>query len=270
MDLTKFLPPDVSEKPLDVLKDDGGFTSVFRTVAVIGDSLAAGDLESLTPEGVRDFHDNHDISWAQFLARMSGITVYNFSRGNMTAKEYWETFADEKGFWDKAKAAQAYIFALGCNDLEPEDSQVGSTGDISADFMENKPTFAGYVAKIIQRYKEIQPDAVFFLVTMPREPEPFVPKTLAARYEEHRTLMYRLAEFFTNTYVIDLAEYGPAYDEAFHRTFFNGGHLNIEGYYLVAKMIGSYIDFIVRSNFGKFNQAGFTGTPYRYCEEQAF
>ena len=270
MDLTKFLPPDVSEKPLDVLKDDGGFTSVFRTVAVIGDSLAAGDLESLTLEGVRDFHDNHDISWAQFLARMSGITVYNFSRGNMTAKEYWETFADEKGFWDKAKAAQAYIFALGCNDLEPEDSQVGSTGDISADFMENKPTFAGYVAKIIQRYKEIQPDAVFFLVTMPREPEPFVAKTLAARYEEHRTLMYRLAEFFTNTYVIDLAEYGPAYDEAFHRTFFNGGHLNIEGYYLVAKMIGSYIDFIVRSNFGKFNQAGFTGTPYRYCEEQAF
>ena len=75
MNLSGFLPPDALEKPLDVLKDDGGFTAVFRTLAVIGDSLAAGDLESLTPEGVRDFHDNHDISWAQFLARMSGITV---------------------------------------------------------------------------------------------------------------------------------------------------------------------------------------------------
>ncbi|MBO4325763.1 MAG: SGNH/GDSL hydrolase family protein [Clostridia bacterium] len=266
MNISKFFSKADDEKPLDVVKDDGGFTCIFRTIAVIGDSLASGDLESMDFGGPKEYHDYFDISWGQYLARMSGTTVYNFSRGNMTASEYVNSFADSMGYWDKEKAAQAYILALGCNDLDKRDLPVGSTADIDPDWHRNAPTFAGYFAKIIQRYREIQPDGVFFLVTMPVEPEPFVPADLEVRYMEHRKLMYELAECFSNTYVIDLTEYGPAHDAEFREIFYTGGHLNSAGYYLIAKMIGSYIDYIVRHNIRAFNQSGLIGTPYKYCE----
>ena len=258
--------PDPAERPLDVIKEDGGFTSIFRTIAVVGDSLASGDLESVGPAEPRDYHDIFDISWPQYLARMSGTTVYNFSKGGMTCRDYNNTFADEKGLWDKAKAAQAYIIALGVNDLDERNQELGSLDDVDDDFHRNKPTFAGDYAKIIQHYKEIQPDGVFFLVTMPREIEPFIKKEWIENHIAHRKLMYEMAERFSNTYVIDLAEYSPVHDGEFRRLFYKGDHLNSAGYYLIAKMIGSYIDFIVRSNLEKFNQSGFIGTPFKYAE----
>jgi hypothetical protein len=78
--------------------------------------------------------------------------------------------------------------------------------------------------------------------------------------------MYAFAEHFSNTYVIDLAKYGPVQDAEFRSMFYTGGHLNSAGYYLFAKMIGSYIDYIVRHNIEKFNQCGLVGTPFKYCE----
>ena len=116
MDITKFYAVP-GEGPLDTIKFHGGFFSIFRTVACIGDSLASGEMESLTPEGSRGYHDYFEYSWGQFMARAVGSTVHNFSRGGMTAKEYINSFAEAKGFWDPALAAQAYIFALGVNDV---------------------------------------------------------------------------------------------------------------------------------------------------------
>ena len=269
MDIKQLFNRDPSEKPLDVIKDDGGFTSIFRTVAVVGDSLSSGELEAIEPGCPRTYHDYFDISWGQYLARMAGITVYNFTRGGMTASEYCNSFADAMGYWDKAKAAQAYIIALGCNDLDGLNQEIGSVDDIcDEDWHFNKPTFAGFFAKIIQHYKEIQHDAVFFLVTMPDENTAWYNSNpdIARRHKGQHDLMHALAEKFSNTYVIDLHEYGPVYAEEFHKLFYTGGHLNSAGYYLTAKMIGSYIDYIVRHNMEKFNQAGFIGTPYRYCE----
>ncbi len=47
MDITKFYAnPD--ERPLDVIKPDGGFTGIFRTMAFVGDSLSSGEFESST------------------------------------------------------------------------------------------------------------------------------------------------------------------------------------------------------------------------------
>ena len=42
MDIKKFF--DENEKPLDRLIDDGGFASIFRTIACIGDSLSSGEF----------------------------------------------------------------------------------------------------------------------------------------------------------------------------------------------------------------------------------
>lgn len=265
MDIKQIFSRDPEEKPLDIIKDDGGFTSIFRKIVVVGDSLASGELESMDLGCPRGYHDIFDISWGQYLARMSGTTVLNFTRGGMTASEYCNGWAAMNGFWDKDKAAQAYIIALGCNDLDGLGQAVGSVEDINEDFHRNKDTFCGHFAKIIQQYKLIQPDAVFFLVTMPGEDESF-PADIKARHDAHEQLMIDLANYFTNTYVIDLRKYGAPFDAEGHKLFWTGGHLNSAGYYVVAKMIGSYIDYIVRHNMEKFNQSGFIGTPWKYIE----
>ena len=42
------------------------------------------------------------------------------------------------------------------------------------------------------------------------------------------------------------------------------GHMNASGYIFTAKMIDSYIDYIVRKNPEKFNTVCFVGTDIRY------
>ncbi|MBP1587632.1 MAG: SGNH/GDSL hydrolase family protein [Clostridia bacterium] len=252
------------EKPLDRIVSGGGFASVFRTVAVIGDSLSAGDMETMGKANPRDFHDLYSISWPAYYAAMTGATVYNFSRGNMTASEYCDSYADAMGYWDKSKAAMAYIIALGCNDLDEFKQPAGDLGDIHADCRLNNATFAGHYSKVIQRYKDVQPDAAFFLVTIPRDLEELEKPEFAANHDRHRELLYSLADKFTNTYVIDLREYAPFYGDDFRKAFFVGGHMNSQGYYLTAKMICSFIDYIVRHNPDKLRLAGYAGTGLSY------
>lgn len=244
------------EKPLDTLVADGGFCGIFRTVACVGDSLSSGEFESVDKNGVKHYHDLFDYSWGQYLARMAGCKVYNFSRGGMTAREYCNGFASENGFWDEDKAAQAYIIALGVNDVINGGQTVGSVADVCLDdYTKNADTFAGYYAKIIQRYKEIQPDAKFFLVTKPKDHRDERSDGADAMSE----LLYSFADTFSNTYVIDLRRYAPVYDEQFRKRFFLGGHMNAAGYLLSAKFIASYIDYIIRHNFEDFSEIGFVG-----------
>ena len=139
------------EKPLDNLVDDGGFVKIFRKIAFVGDSLSSGEFEALDSQNNRSYHDMFEYSWGQYIARMCGSVGYNFSRGGMTAKEYCESFAEGKGFWDKDKACQAYVIALGVNDILNSHMEIGSVQDINLqNYSENKPSFMGYYAKIIQ------------------------------------------------------------------------------------------------------------------------
>jgi hypothetical protein len=43
--------------------------------------------------------------------------------------------------------------------------------------------------------------------------------------------------------------------------------MNPMGYILSAKMIASYIDYIIRHNPDDFKQVGFIGTPYHNAED---
>ncbi len=247
-----------NEKPLDRIAEDGGYTAIFRTICCIGDSLSSGEFEAKNEKGEHTYHDMYEYSWGQYIARMCGSKVYNFSRGGMTAEWYCSSFADEKDFWNPKYAAQAYIIALGVNDLLWQKKPAGSVDDIDfSDWRKNKKTFAGYYAQIIQRMKEIQPRAKFFLMTMPREGEN--DKNPQAR-REHRSLLYELAGKFENTYVIDLLEYGQVYDQKFREKFFLLGHMNPMGYIFTAKTVASYIDYIIRHNMDDFKEAGFIGT----------
>ena len=265
MDMTEFLPVE-NEKPLDRLPVDGGFTSIFRTIACVGDSLSSGEFEGLDEDGKKSFHDMFDYSWGQFMARAAGIKVYNFSRGGMTAKAYMQSFAEQKGYWDPELKAQAYILALGVNDVKVSNAEfLGSVEDICLeDYTKNADSFAGYYAQIIQRYKQIQPNARFFLVTKLRTGNSESDE-LSGKF---RDLLYEIAKLFDNTYVIDLYTYAPVYDGEFRKNFFLAGHMNPCGYKLTARMIMAYIDYIVRHNMQDFKQIGFIGTPFYNCKEK--
>lgn len=253
---------DVNEKPLDRIVDGYSYTSIFRTVAFVGDSLSSGEFETHNENGNCGYHDLYEYSWGQFMARKNGFKAYNFSRGGMTAKEYIEDFADKNGFWDKDKACQAYVIALGVNDIYNANREIGSIDDIDEkDYHNNKPTFVGCYATIISRYKEIVPDAKFFFVTFPNAGslEPSPEKTQGMIYA-----LYSLAEYFDNSYVIDLYKYGPIYDEEFREQFFLHHHMSPSGYLFTAQIIDSYIDYIVRHNYNDFKNVGFIGTNIKY------
>ena len=247
-----------NEQPLDRFPEGISNTAIFRTMAFVGDSLSSGEFESRGDDQSKGYHDYFEYSWGQYIARKNGLTGYNFSRGGMTAKEYMKSYADANRFFLPEKAAQAYVIALGVNDVLNAGQEVGSVSDIDLDnYKNNKDTFAGWYAAIIQRYKKIQPRAKFFLVTIPRGER----KDNLVR--AHRELLYALADFFENTYVIDLYKYGPTYDQAFNKRFSLYGHMNPMGYILTANMIDAYIDYIIRKNPEDFYLVPYIGTELK-------
>lgn len=247
MEWNKFLYGE-NEKPLDRLVDGYSFTSIFRKIAFVGDSMSSGEFESCDENGNKSYHDMFEYSWGQYIARKNGLFAYNFSRGGMTAKEYIDSFAEDNGFWDKEKASQAYVIALGVNDLFH--FETGNIDDIKNG---NTDTYAGAYAEIVRCYKEISPDAKFFFVTLPRDYK-FASKELLEKTNDAICL---LSEYFDNSYVIDLYNFAPEFDEKFRKNYYLLGHMNAMGYILIAQFVDSYIDYIIRHNAENFNLISF-------------
>ena len=272
MDINQFYRfNDENEKPLDNIVTDGGFTAIFRTIACIGDSLSSGELESETDDGTVGWHDYYEHSWGQYIARAIGSKVHNFSCGGMRADWYCKSFAEENGFWDPSLASEAYIFALGVNDVNACRCIHGGKdfedfkrllGNIETDvdfndWRNNKDTFIGNYAKIVQRYKEIQPKGRMFLMTMPRQAG--MEELYDKAYDYHAELLRELSKRIEFTYVIDLRKYAPIYDHTVYSNFFMGGHMSTMGYLFTAHIVMSYIDYIIRHNVDDFRQTGFIG-----------
>jgi len=243
-----------NEKPLDKLVEGYSYTSIFRKVAFIGDSLSSGEFETRDKDDKPKYFDLYEYSWGQYMARKNGFLAYNFSKGGMTAKAYVESFADENNFWDKEKACQAYVIAMGVNDIFGKGMEVGTVDDIGTD----KDTFIRYYGDIVKRYKEISPDAKFFFVGFPKDEYSKDNKEAAKMIEQ----LYKMTEYFDNSYVIDLYKYGPEYDEKFRDNFNLYGHLNPMGYVLTARIIDSYIDYIIRHNTDDFKKVGLMSIGY--------
>lgn len=259
MNWENYLYPE-NEMPLDNLVEGYSNTAIFRTIGFVGDSMSSGEFEACDANGQHGFYDMFEYSWGQHIARKNGLKGYSFSGGGMTAKSFMEGRAVFRGCWDQDKACQAYVIALGVNDLIAHDMEVGLIEDIDPDnYKNNKPTFAGYYAAIIAKYKEISPDAKFFLVTFPEiHLDWHNEKAL-----KHSAVLYALAEYYDNCYVIDLYKYAPKYDERFNEHFFLYGHMNPMGYIFTAKIIDSYIDYIIRHNPKDFENVGFIN-KFRY------
>ena len=261
MELATFIG-SADERPLDSYPADGGFVGILRTIACVGDSLSSGEFEVMHPTaGTKMYLDRFDYSWGQYIARIAGCTVYNFSRGGMTAKEYNETFGNAMGYFRPELAADAYIIALGVNDLFNRGMPIGEMTDIcDEDWRKNADTFTGHYAAIIQRYRRIRPEAKFFLMNFPRSQGTDEAKN--ERAAAHAERIAELAAHFPGAYVIDLRTYAPEYDADFRERFYLGGHLNPAGYLLTAKMAVSYIDYLIRHNLADFREVGVNGIEY--------
>ena len=263
MDFTGFYAnPD--EKPLDNLVSDGGFCGIFQTIGCIGDSLSSGELESKDAQGVVGYHDFYEYSWGQYIARTLKNKVFNFSRGGMTAKDFIEHFAGECGIFKRENLCQCYIIALGVNDLT-RGYEIGNVDEISVanPYKDGCTSIMAYYAGIVRLIKVHQPDAKIFFMTIPFS-DTKTPERIQ-REDELAQAIRAFSEKTSNTYVIDLRKYAPAFDKKFLDTF-SLGHMTPAGYMIIAKMVMSYIDYIIRNNHKDFAQAGFIGTPYKYIK----
>lgn len=176
----------------------------------------------------------------------------------MTAQAFADFFGNECGAWQNP--CQAYIIALGVNDMH--NTPLGEESDIGEP---SNSTFAGAYTNIIINLRRKQPKARFFLMTMPVSADET--DEMREKREKYSEMIRTIAKKYKYCYVLDFEKYAPVYDEEFKKKFYLAGHLNPMGYMLTARMVESYIDYIIRHNTDDFKQVGFIGTPYHNCNE---
>lgn len=256
---------DKEENPLAEIISDGGYTAIFRTIGCIGDSLSSGEHESLDEEGNKGYHDYYEYSWGQFIARACGLKAYNFSVGGLTAKEFQRLARYMKCFTPE-KACQAYIIALGVNDLKDVNFHYSGGFGTMPDFENKEDTLIGAYVRIIQQIKDLQPKARVFVVTPPVRNYDDVERM--EREEKFADFLRSLPQYFEFLYVIDLRKYDQVYDKEFFAKYNLGGHMSAIGYKRMANVISTYIDWIIRNNYDDFKQVGFIGTKFHNCSEK--
>ncbi len=162
------------KNPLNPIRTDGGDVSIFRTIGFIGDSLSSGEHESTQPDGSTGYHDYYEYSWGQFIARKCGLKAYNFSRGGLQAKTFFEYIKGNDPF-DMEKRCQCYVIALGVNDMNHLDDGFYSAGFGSFDDVDmenednNKDSYVGWYVKIIQKLRKFAPHCRIFVLTPAQE-----------------------------------------------------------------------------------------------------
>lgn len=251
---SKLSPFVASDNPLDNVLNDVGYTDLFLTVGCIGDSLASGESywNDTTPAGKKDFYE---YSWGQFLARKTGNTYYNWSVGGFTTKT-WLASDKATECFDGEHKCTAYIIGLGQNDSNVN-MTIGTSTDIHIDdYSLNADTFYGNYGKIIQKIKEVQPQAKIFIITDPAK---------AVENRGYNTAIRTISTLFTNVYLIDMYTYGNKFlNHPILKAQARAGHYSAYGYYIFALLIGNYIDWIVKTRYTEFTTIELIGTGHSY------
>lgn len=85
---------------------------------MIGDSLSSGEFESRDGDGNVLCHDMYEYSWPAVPERLTGTAFHNYSRGGMSAREFYETWADQNDFWQWNQAYRMRVFfSSPCKDV---------------------------------------------------------------------------------------------------------------------------------------------------------
>ncbi|MBO5917364.1 MAG: SGNH/GDSL hydrolase family protein [Oscillospiraceae bacterium] len=224
--------------------------AAFDVVGVIGDSLASG--ECFTPGG--EGADMYEYSWLQFMCREADITGYNFSRGGATCASWIDDATRGYGMASQSdKLCKAYFIGLGQNDAN-HSYPIGTIADIDdSDYHNNADTYYGNYGGIIQRMKELVPDAKFFLFTDPLGAS-------STTREAYNVAVRAICEHFTNCYLIDLsADYSDIYlsPSGFIQQNNTSNHYSAAAYKYMANIIGDIVDSIIINNAADFKYIQF-------------
>ena len=226
-----------------------GYTAIIRSWGFIGDSLCSGEMECY--EGsVKKFIDMYEYSWGQQICRLCGSEGYNYSSGGQTAKG-WINSSGERT-WAKAKTTphQAYIIALGVNDVNQTTAGNVET-DVDFDNYENNAdTFAGNYFGIIQRIRSISKRSIIFVVTSPEN-------------NNLNEIIKKVPSKFEKVFLIDMTSLIPLYSNTeFIKKYKMGSHMNATGYLYTAYIFMHYIDCIIQKNPSIFKDIALWNTNY--------
>lgn len=251
----------ISANPLQFLNNTPELISCFLNVGCIGDSLASGVAVYKDASGsiVVNSQNRYEYSWGQYLARMTGNKYYNWSAGGLRT-DTWLSSSYATECFDGNHKCQAYIIGLGQNDNNAKSgSDIGSASDINiSDYNQNANTFYGRYGKIIQKIKEVQPKAKIFVVTDPLE---------VVETNGYNDAVREMATKFKGVFVLDMHKYwssASCADLLANQKRY--GHYNAVGYFLIAKMMMTYIDWIMQSKWEEFREIENIGTDWHYYD----
>ena len=235
----------------------GGMIGIFHKIGCIGNSLASGETVA-NDTGVDVYHDMFNYSWGQCIARMCGVTAYNFSRGGQSAATWMSEWANHATF--TGNPCTLYLIGLGVNDSNPDSiayTAVGTSADIDlSDYTNNADSFYGQYGAIIQRIKQVSEKAKIFVMTMPN-----ITDNAKLAYN---TAIKDMANIFTDVFVMDLAEYGNSYFAKIkaNTNIWKSGHGTAVSYKMIADFICTYVDWFVRNNTDKFKNVQFIDSEW--------
>ena len=252
--------------PLLHLINDGGFAGLFKTIGCIGDSLTQGVFDRSNDTEL-DWEGTSFCSYPSILQRKTGAKVFNLGYKGTTACDSMQARHDRHSWLEKSEdnlwfteeyKSVAYIISIGTNDVK----YYGEfTGDVSSDIdvsdyrNNNCATSVGGLATIIQKCRELQPDAIIFVETIDN-----TRNTKECRKRANKKIREVCEKL--NCELIDLEKYWIQENEVeeWKLNFQNGEHLNAMGYFEKTMVRITYIDWIIRNNPKKFKNIQFIGT----------
>ena len=213
---------------------------------VIGDSLSVGYIGNMKTGEIKD--RALEKSWPQILARICGNTAVNMGFSGATTKTW---YTDKYyGLIDAIKPenkCELYIVGIGTNDR----GTIGTIDDIDWDNYENNAdSFYGNYAKIVQKLKEISPNAIVFVLTLPPD-----------RLEENKNAAIKaIAESknLKNVFLIDLnGDYGKYYNMDVITKYMYKYHYTSLGYANIAALMKMILSAEMEKHASEMSQIGF-------------
>lgn len=229
----------------------------FLKVGYLGDSLSSGECV-VGKNGSNQYVDFYEYSCGKFLQRMTGCEYINFSKGGLTTRT-WLSSTYSNQCYNTDNLCNAYIIALGTNDLHDDSLPLGSSTDIDIkNYNNNKDSYYGNYAKIIQKIQEINPNAKIFLLTTYL----CYSSDLDAKY--NGAIRY-METIFNNVYVADLYKFADLFrvgTDGIINHNLRHGHYNAIAYKYKSLIIGNLIENIMENRPEEFDYIEITGTNY--------
>ena len=251
--------------PLSVVKETPGMTAILHRIGVVGASLTNGGHN--TTNGSFGQAAGREYSWPQRLARLCGITCFNFGQGGYWCKKWLD---NDGGYYEAVgepeNKCDAYIISFASNDIYSKSGYyVGTIADVHVgNESENGASYYGYLSQVIARCHDVQKRAYLFVLTYPHG---FGETESGGYTQAMRDIVEVYREAGYNIYLIDYAAYGMTVDEATERGFKRNAHYVGAGYQYMTYEICTYIDWIIRHNIEDFKDIAFVRTTAEYVEE---